>query len=125
MDLQENDSVFRTPYNINQPIESLFDRVKNCGNYAAAGNTPYSLEQVISIAFQLVYQTGLFVDECKSWNRLPTQKKLGPASNLSSQLLTTNDANCKAPPPALNSTPPISCRKNTQLNSINRKPSTP
>ena len=44
-------------------VESLFDRVKNCGDYAAAGNNPYSLEQVIGIAFQLVYQNGIFVDD--------------------------------------------------------------
>ena len=42
-DIQENDAVFRTPYDINQPIETLFDRVENCRDYAAAGNTPYSL----------------------------------------------------------------------------------
>ena len=46
-----------------------------CGDCAAAGNTPYSLEQVFGIAFQLVYQTGLFVDDCKSWKRLPVQQK--------------------------------------------------
>ena len=28
-DLQENDAVFRTPYDINQTIETLFDRVEN------------------------------------------------------------------------------------------------
>ena len=27
-DLQDNDAVFCTPYDINQPIESLFDRVE-------------------------------------------------------------------------------------------------
>ena len=74
-DLQENDNVFRTPYNINQPIETLIDRVKNCGDYATPGNTPYSLEQVISIAFQFIYHTGLFVDDCKAWKRLHTQQK--------------------------------------------------
>ena len=62
-DLQENDAVFCTPYDINQPIETLFKRVENCGDYDAAGNNPYSLEQVLGIAFQLVYQTGLFVDD--------------------------------------------------------------
>ena len=74
-DLQENDTVFRTHYDINQPIETLFDRVKNCGDYTAAGNTPYSLEQFIGIAFQLVYQTGLFIDNSKSCKRLRTQQK--------------------------------------------------
>ena len=38
-DLQENDTVSRTPYDINKPIETLFDRVENCGDYATAGNT--------------------------------------------------------------------------------------
>ena len=60
--LQENNAVFCTPYDINKPIETLFDMVENFGYYAVAGNTPYSLEQVLGIAFQLVYQTGLFVD---------------------------------------------------------------
>ena len=50
-DLQENDVVFCTPYDINQPIESLFDRVESCGDYAAAGNTPYSFKQATGIAF--------------------------------------------------------------------------
>ena len=54
VDLQENDAVFRTPYDINQPIESLFDRVKHYGDYAAASNTPYRLEQVIGIALLIV-----------------------------------------------------------------------
>ena len=54
-DLQENNAVFRTPYDINQPIETLFDRVENCGDYAADRNTPYNLEQVLGIVFQLVY----------------------------------------------------------------------
>ena len=62
-DLQEKDAVFFTPYDINQSIETLFDRVENCIDYAAAGNTPYSLEQVLGIDFQRVYQTGLFVDD--------------------------------------------------------------
>ena len=26
-------------------------------------------------SFQLVYQTGLFLDDCKAWKRLPTQQK--------------------------------------------------
>ena len=63
--LQENDAFFRTPYDINQPIKSIFDRVENCGDYAAYRNNPYSLKKVIGIAFQLVYHTGIFVDDYK------------------------------------------------------------
>ena len=39
-DLQENNAVLRTPYNINQRIKSLFDQVENCIDYAAASNNP-------------------------------------------------------------------------------------
>ena len=42
-DLQENDAIFHTPYDINQPIEYLFKRVKTCGDYAIAGNNTCSL----------------------------------------------------------------------------------
>ena len=73
-DLQENDAFFLTPYNINQPIESLFDRVRNCGDFAAAGNTPYSLEQVIDIVYQIFYHTSLFVDDLKVYKFLPKQQ---------------------------------------------------
>ena len=73
-DQQENNAVFRTPCDIKQPIESHFDRVENCNDYAVVGNTPYSLEKVIGIAFQIVYQNSLFVDDCKVWKRLPTQQ---------------------------------------------------
>ena len=66
MDLQENDVVFRTLYDINQPIESLFDWVENYGDYATAGNTTYSLKQLIAIVFQLVYHTGIFFYDCKA-----------------------------------------------------------
>ena len=124
-DLKDNDAVFRTLYDINQPIETLFDRVENCGDYAAAGNTPYSLEQVLGIAFQLVYQSGLFVDDCKSWKRLPMQQKTWTAFKISSPPHTTSGENPKAPPPALNFTPSISCKKKTQHSSTNRKPLTP
>ena len=33
--------------------------------YAAAGNTPYTLLQVVGIAYQLIFQTGMFNDNFK------------------------------------------------------------
>ena len=68
-DLQENNSKLRAPYDANQPIETLTDQVENAVEYAASGNTPYTPEQVVSVAYQLVFQTGLFVDDCKTWRR--------------------------------------------------------
>ena len=33
------------------------------------------MEQSITISFQLVFQTGLFLDDCKTWKRLPAARK--------------------------------------------------
>jgi hypothetical protein len=68
-DLQDNDVTFKTPYDPNLPIETLFDQIENGIDYAAAGLSPYSPEQVINNAFQLIYATGMFLDDCKIWKR--------------------------------------------------------
>ena len=53
-DLQLNNARLRTPYNNNHSIKTLIDQVETSVKYSAAGNTSYSSEQVVSIAFQLV-----------------------------------------------------------------------
>ena len=68
-DLQYNDARLRTPYDANHTIEKLTDRVENAVEYAAAGQTMYTPKQVVAIAYQLVFQTGLFLGDCKIWRR--------------------------------------------------------
>ena len=67
--LQDNDARLRTPYEANHPIENLTDQIENAVGYVAAGQTPYTHEQVVVVAYQLVFQTGLFLDDCKIWRR--------------------------------------------------------
>ena len=74
-DLQSNDARLRSPYDANHPVENLFDQVKDSVNYAAAGDTPYTPEQVVDIAFQILFQTGLFLDDYKTWKRKPPNEK--------------------------------------------------
>ena len=69
--LQDNDKRLRAPYDSNQPFETLIDKVKNAVDYASAGDTPYNPAQVVGIAFQLVFQTGIFKNDCKLWRRQP------------------------------------------------------
>ena len=73
--LQDNYKRLRAPYDSNQPFETLIDQVKNEVDYASAGDMPYTLPQVIKISFQLVFQTGLFNDDCKLWQRQPAGVK--------------------------------------------------
>ena len=73
--LQDNDKRLRAPYDSNQPLETLIDQVKNAVDYASAGDTPYTPSQVVGINFQLVFQTGIFNNECKLWRRQPVDVK--------------------------------------------------
>jgi hypothetical protein len=80
-DLQDNDDSFKTAYDPNLPIETLFDQVENAVDFAAAGNTPHFPEQVVATAYQLIFATGLFLDDCKVWKRqLAAYKTFGRIS---------------------------------------------
>ena len=37
--------------------------------YADAVSTPYSPEEIISVAYNLVFKTGIFNDDYKLWKR--------------------------------------------------------
>ena len=63
--LQDNDKRLRAPYNSNQLFETLINQVENAVYYASARDTPYTPAQVVGIAFQPSFQTGLFNDNCK------------------------------------------------------------
>ena len=74
-ELALNDDAMKKQYDANFPIESLFDQIDTAVEYAAAGGAPYTPEQIVTIAFQLVFQTGLFPDDCKLWKRRPVGDK--------------------------------------------------
>jgi hypothetical protein len=74
-DLQENDASLKSAYDPNLPIETLFDQVEDAVDFAAAGLTPYSPAQVVATAYQLIYATGMFVDDAKVWKRRTTEYK--------------------------------------------------
>ena len=64
-------------YDVNVPIETLFKRIEECVQYAAAGNTPFTAAQVVSTSFRVIQKTGMFTDDCKIWNRRPAAQKHG------------------------------------------------
>ena len=59
----------------NLPIESFFRRVEECVDFAAAGQTPFSPQQVVSSAFYAIQKSGYFPDDSKEWKRLPDGDK--------------------------------------------------
>ncbi len=77
-DVQANDMAMKAGYDVNLPIETLFRQIENAIDYASAGNTPYTPAQVLAIAYQIVFQTGIFADDCRDWKRQPTVYKTWP-----------------------------------------------
>ena len=53
----------------------LFDQIDDAQDFAAAAGQPYTNNQLLTTAYNLVYATGLFFDNCKAWNRLPMNQK--------------------------------------------------
>ena len=74
-DIEENDKKLKEKWDANTPIEMLFDQIEDAQDFAAAAGQPYSNNQLLTTAYNLVYATGLFFDDCKAWNRLPANQK--------------------------------------------------
>jgi hypothetical protein len=74
-DLLANDAQMKTDYDVNHPIELFYDQIEDAVDFAAAGDCPYTPIQLTAIAYQLVFKTGMFPEECKLWKRgLPANK---------------------------------------------------
>jgi hypothetical protein len=69
--LQTNNTHLRYQYDPNQPIESLFDQIEDAVTLAAAAQAPYLQEQIVAIAYTLVFTTGMFPKACHEWRRHP------------------------------------------------------
>lgn len=64
-----------TPYDVNLPIEVLFDQVKDGIDYADARGNPKTTEQIVMTGQQLIQETGMFTYDLKAWKRLPPTEK--------------------------------------------------
>ena len=60
---------------MNQPIERLFEKIEDAVEYGYAGHNPFTPLQVVTNAFQLVFQTVIFVQDCKYWKRTTPDDK--------------------------------------------------
>ena len=58
-ELIENNARQKTAYDVNQPIERIFEQIDDAVEYADAGHNPYTPLQVVTNAFQ----TGMFVQD--------------------------------------------------------------
>jgi hypothetical protein len=57
-ELTQNYKRLNTPYDPNQPIETLFQQIQD--------GQPYGADMIVNIAYTLVFNTGLFPDACRA-----------------------------------------------------------
>ena len=72
-DLQENDTRMRAQYDPNQPIEAFIDQIEGSMALAAAANAPYTSPQIVAIAYNTIFSTGMFPEACREWRRSDDQ----------------------------------------------------
>jgi hypothetical protein len=66
-ELTQNYERLNTPYDPNQPIETLFQQIPYARAFAVAGGQPYGAAMIVNVAYTLVFNTGLFPDTCRAW----------------------------------------------------------
>ena len=70
-DLEKNNNQMIHNYDLNLSVKSLFKQIEDAVVYEDHGGAPLSPIQTVNRAFTLVLKTGIFVDDCKEWKRLP------------------------------------------------------
>jgi hypothetical protein len=66
-ELTQNYERLNTPYDPNQPIETLFQQIQDARALTVAGGQPYGAAMIINVAYTLVFNTGLYPDACRAW----------------------------------------------------------
>ena len=59
-DLELNNYKMRQPFNIDEPVKSVYTRLNECIDYANLAGKPITEEQVVRIAYGLIAETGQF-----------------------------------------------------------------
>jgi hypothetical protein len=74
-ELTQNYERLNTPYDPNQPIETLFQQIQDARAFTVAGGQPYGAVTIINVAYTLVLNTGLYPDACRAWQSRATAAK--------------------------------------------------
>jgi hypothetical protein len=61
-ELTQNYERLNAPYDPNQPIETLFQKIQDACASEVAGEHPYGAAMIVNVAYTLVFSTGLFPD---------------------------------------------------------------
>jgi hypothetical protein len=71
IDKANNDTNFCKDWDASIPFEAFTAHMEECVEIADAANTPYTPEQILDNAYNLVFKTGLYFDALKLWRHRP------------------------------------------------------
>jgi hypothetical protein len=74
-ELTHNYERLNTPYDPNQPFETLFQQIQDARAFTVDGGQPYGVAMIINVAYTLVFNTGLYPDACRAWQSRATAAK--------------------------------------------------
>ena len=74
LELEDNDTKMRATWDPNSPFNCLVKQIEDGQDYADDGGQPYTAEQLLRIAYTLVFKTGLYFEDCITWNTRPTNQ---------------------------------------------------
>ena len=75
LELEDNDTKMRSLWDPNSPFDCLVQQLEDGQDYADDGGQPYTTDQLLRIAYTLVFKTGLYFEDCKAWNAKPNNEK--------------------------------------------------
>ena len=67
--LKANHDDFTKAWDPSTPFESIINQIEDTVEYAAQGQAPFTEEQVLNNAYNLIFQTGMFERDCLDWVR--------------------------------------------------------
>jgi hypothetical protein len=67
-DLSNNEAAIKKSWDANTPFEILLDQIEDCQEFADDGQQPFTDRQILNTAYTLVFNTGVYFDDCKTWN---------------------------------------------------------
>ena len=75
LELEDNDTKMRALWDPNSPFDCLVQQLEDGQDYTDDGGQPYTADQLLHIAYTLVFKTGLYFEDCKAWNAKPNNEK--------------------------------------------------
>ena len=74
-ELKLNTVQMNVTHNINDPFESIIEKIETDVDFVDAGKITYTPEKVVTTAYDPIFAMGYFTDVCCQWRQKPAARK--------------------------------------------------